>query len=47
MRKYNNEVTTMVNDRPAVVENGKVYYLVLRQDGEYKGDYNWYLVEAE
>lgn len=47
MRKYNNEQTTMINNRPAVVENGKVYYLVLRQDGEYKYNYDWYLVEEE
>ena len=47
MKKYENEKTTMVNNRPAVVENGKVYYLVLKQVGNYKGDFDWFLVEAE
>lgn len=47
MRKYNNEKTTMINNRPAVVEGDKVYYLVLKQVGEYKYNYDWFLVEAE
>ena len=47
MRKYNGEKTTMVNNRPAVVEGDKVYYLVLRQSSEYKYDYDWFLVEED
>ena len=47
MRKYNNELTTMVNNRPAVVEGDKVYYLVLKQVGDYKGDFDWFLEEVD
>lgn len=47
MRLYNNEVTTMINNRPAVVEGDKVYYLVLKQVGEYKDNYDWVLVPVE
>lgn len=46
MRLYNKERLTLHNGKPAVIEGNKVYYLILKQTGEYKDSYQWVLVDG-